>query len=574
MSTQPRQHHVRWAGEDTLRMPPDRAALLADLLGKNGRLHVVSNRGPITFELDPDVPAGLTAGRGAGGLVTALVELGRHAPVSWTAAALTEGDKTVSRFLQELGDPAGPGGNGSADHAATLALVRALIEGALPHHDVRLRYEVLPEDVFDGYYRVVANPLLWFLQHQMYALPLAPNIDSTMVAAWRQGYRAANERLAEAAVAAAGGAERPLFLVQDYHLYLAPARIRELLPDASILHFTHIPWPPDSIWQVLPQGMRRAICEGLLASDIVGLQTDRYANHFMDTVASFVRDARIDPDSRLIRWRDRRVRVRTYPISVDPDGLAEFARSAPVEERVARLRGRLQRVRPTSGGPDAPLVIVRADRIEPSKNVLRGFVAFEALLVKRPELRQRVRFVAVQAPTRTSIPEYAHYAAAVREVVARINGLAEPDDQPIWIYDGSDYAMAIAALRLADVVMVNPVVDGMNLVAKEAVLVGERDPVLLLSETAGAAEQLAADSLIVAPADVAGTADQLERALLMPADERRARTRRLRYAVREQDIEWWLTRQLRDLAAVRRGEHPPSRRLRDTVRRIEEPLLS
>ena len=287
-------------------MPPDRAALLADLLGKNGRLHVVSNRGPITFELDPDVPAGLTAGRGAGGLVTALVELGRHAPVSWTAAALTEGDKTVSRFLQELGDPAGPGGNGSADHAATLALVRALIEGALPHHDVRLRYEVLPEDVFDGYYRVVANPLLWFLQHQMYALPLAPNIDSTMVAAWRQGYRAANERLAEDAVAAAGGAERPLFLVQDYHLYLAPARIRELLPDASILHFTHIPWPPDSIWQVLPQGMRRAICEGLLASDIVGLQTDRYANHFMDTVASFVRDARIDPDSRLIRWRDRR----------------------------------------------------------------------------------------------------------------------------------------------------------------------------------------------------------------------------------------------------------------------------
>ena len=219
-------------------------------------------------------------------------------------------------------------------------------------------------------------------------------------------------------------------------------------------------------------------------------------------------------------------------------------------------------------------MIVRADRIEPSKNVLRGFVAFEALLVKRPELRQRVRFVAVQAPTRTSIPEYAHYAAAVREVVARINGLAEPDDQPIWIYDGSDYAMAIAALRLADVVMVNPVVDGMNLVAKEAVLVGERDPVLLLSETAGAAEQLAADSLIVAPADVAGTADQLERALLMPADERRARTRRLRYAVREQDIEWWLTRQLRDLAAVRRGEHPPSRRLRDTVRRIEEPLLS
>src|SRR5947207_1112639 len=395
MSTQARQHHARWAGEDNLRMPPDRAALLADLLGKNGRLHVVSNRGPITFELDPDVPAGLTAGRGAGGLVTALVELGRHAPVSWTAAALTEGDKTVSRFLQELGDPAGPGGNGSADHAATLALVRALIEGALPHHDVRLRYEVLPEDVFDGYYRVVANPLLWFLQHQMYALPFAPNIDAGALRAWRTGYRVANERLAAAALGAAEKTLAPVFLLQDYHLYLAPERIRAQRPDASILHFTHIPWPPDSIWQVLPQGMRRAICEGLLASDIVGLQTDRYASHFLETVSSFVRDARIDPESRTIHWRGRRIRVRTYPISVDPDGLSRFAHSPAVQERVDRLAERFDRVRDRVAGRERPIVIVRADRIEPSKNALRGFLAFEALLERRPQLRERVRFVAV-----------------------------------------------------------------------------------------------------------------------------------------------------------------------------------
>ena len=201
--------------------------------------------------------------------------------------------------------------------------------------------------------------------------------------------------------------------------------------------------------------------------------------------------------------------------------------------------------------------------------MLRGFLAFEALLAQRPDLRRSVRFVAVQDASREGIAEYTDYAAAVRHVVARINGTAEPDEGPIWIYDGSDYATAIAALRIADVVLVNPVVDGMNLVAKEAVLVGERDPALVLSETAGAAEQLAADALTVAPADIVGTVEALERGLEMPREERRARLRRLRASVRHEDLDWWLTRQLRDLAAIRRGAVPPSRRLRDTVRRVE-----
>jgi trehalose 6-phosphate synthase len=282
----------------------------------------------------------------------------------------------------------------------------------------------------------------------------------------------------------------------------------------------------------------------------------------MGTVASFVRDAKVDRDGRTIRWRDRRVRVASYPISLDPDGLMRFAGSPAVERRLATLRERLERA-------GWPRVIVRADRIEPSKNAYRGFLAFEELLERRPDLRSKVRFVAVQAPTRTSIKEYAEYGRAVREVVARINGLAAPDDQPIWIFDGTDYAMAIAALRAADVVLVNPVLDGMNLVAKEAILVGERTPVLILSETAGAAEQLAGDALSVAPADIAGTADQLARALAMPLEERRDRLRRLRASVREEDLDWWLWRQFRDLAAVRRGALAPSRRLRDAVRKVE-----
>jgi trehalose 6-phosphate synthase len=540
-------------------VPTGRGAFLHELLGRSGRLLVVSNRGPLTFSDEPDAPDGLTARRGSGGLVTALAELGRHAPVTWIAAADSPADVTAGKVLANPEtDPAGLRPN-ERRHAAR---VRQLLSEAMPGQDLRLRLVELAEDMREAYYEVISNPFLWFLQHQMYALPFGPNVDAQLLAAWRSGYRPANHALARAAVEAAGRDRRPIFLLQDYHLYLAAPVIREAVPGATILHFNHVPWPPDSVWQVIPQGMRRAICEGLLACDIVGLQTDRYATHFLDTVASFVRDAHVDRSGRSVRWRDRRIRVRTYPISVDPGGLARFARSDEVDAGLARLRERMARA-------GDPVLIVRADRVEPSKNALRGFLAFEALLEARPELREHVRFVAVQAPTRTTIAEYAEYAAAVREVVARVNGLADPDEQPIWIYDGTDYAMAIAALRAADVVLVNPVVDGMNLVVKEAILVGEQLPAIILSETAGAAEQLAADCLMVAPADIQGTVDQLERALAMPVEERRARLRRLRASVREEDIRWWLDRQLRDIAAVRRGEMPPSRRMRDAVRRVE-----
>jgi len=555
-------------------MPNPMSSLLDGLLRGNARLFVVSNRGPVTFECAPgaglggdldDVrdgtfdPQSLTASRGSGGLVTALAEVGRYAPITWIATASTDGDRAAS---PELGRSHKPLRSIPEAARPAAARVRELLDELLPGQDLRLDYVDLPRDVYGRFYETVSNPFLWFLQHQMYALPYGPNVDGELLDAWRNGYRPANRALAEAVVAASKDVERPIVLLQDYHLYLAAAHIRELRPDATILHFNHIPWPPASIWQMLPQGIRRAICEGLLGSDIVGLQTDRYADQFLDTVASFVRDARVDRDGRSIRWHDRRIRVGTYPISIDPDGLARFARSEGVADRLERLESRLERA-------GDPKVIVRADRIEPSKNALRGFLAFEEMLRRHPELRSQVRFVAVHAPTRTSIREYVEYAAAVREVVARVNGLAEPDDQPIWIYDGSDYAMAIAAMRRADVLLVNPIVDGMNLVAKEAVLVGERLPVLVLSETAGAAEQLASDSLSVAPADVAGTADQLERALAMPLEERRYHLRRLRAAVREQDLAWWLRRQLRDVAAVRSGALAPSRRLRDTVRRVE-----
>ena len=530
--------------------PERRAALrhyLSQLVPAGERLVVVSNRGPLTFR---HTKTGWHATRGSGGLVTALAEVGRLAPVTWISAAFEKGDREAAEVIA------------GTDGRSRRALGDAVTE-AMPGQDLELVMRDVPSDAWQLHYATVANPFLWFVQHQLYQLPYEPIVDEGLAGAWQRGYRVANESLGRAAVETTARARRPVVLLQDYHLYLAASTIRAARPESLLLHFNHIPWPAVDSWLVLPQGLRRAVCEGLLANDIVGLQTDRHATNFLQAIDAFVRDARVDPDGRHVRWRGRTIWVRAYPISIDADALGEFARGDQVVRHRTRLAERVERA-------GRPRLIVRVDRLEPSKNALRGFLAFEALLKRRPELRREIRFLAIQSTSREKLEEYARYAVAVREVVARINGLADPDDAPIWLLDGSDYAQAIAAMQLADVMLVNPIVDGMNLVAKEAAVVGE--PALVLSETAGAAEQMAGDSLMVTAADVAGTSAALEAGLEMSLAERRRRIRRLRAIVRDEDLEWWLSRQLRDLAAVAAGGRPPSRALRDTVRRFNPEL--
>lgn len=521
---------------------------LDTLLPGDERLLVASNRGPLSFDRHQD--GTWQAQRGSGGLVTALAEVGRLAPITWISAAMDQADRDA-------------GGLMAGEQGPERDELLARVDEQLPGQDLRLVMRDIPVDAWRAHYGVISNPFLWFMQHQLYTLPYEPNVDEALIHAWQAGYRVVNKAFADAVLAQTNDDARPVVMLQDYHLYLAARYIRERRPDSLLLHFNHIPWPSVDSWLVLPQALRRAICEGLLANDICGLQTDRYARNFLETIDAFVRDARVDPAGRHVRWRGRTIWVRAYPISIDPDSLAHFARGPQVAERRKELSSRLERA-------GRPMLIVRVDRLEPSKNVLRGFLAFEALLKRRPDLSSRVRFLAIQSISRENVPEYARYAAAVREVVARVNGLADPDQAPIWLLDGSDYAQAIAALSLADVVLVNPVVDGMNLVAKEAAIVGQG--AIVLSETAGAAEQLAADALMVAAADVAGTSEMLERGLDMPADERARRLRRLRASVRNEDLAWWLARQLRDLAAVAKGGRPPSRALRDSVRTFEPTL--
>ena len=488
-------------------------AAAAALLGDR-RLIIATNRGPVTFVSAAD--GSLRPRRGSGGLVTALGQVGRHVPLTWVAAAMSEGDRRAAADPRLLRQVAG------ADDA------------------VRLRFASVPRPVYEAAYNVIANPLLWFLQHQMWNLPERPVIDAATMRAWERGYLAVNDAFGSAVLAHCRGDRRPRIMLHDYHLYTAAHRIRRARPQAVLSHFTHIPWPPSSIWQNIAPAIRVAIATGLLANDVVGFQTERYAHNFLRMVESFVPDARVDYAERTVRRRRRTTYVRHYPISIDVDATRLVAGSRSALRRADQLLGATRE-----------RVIVRVDRLEPSKNILRGFLAYEALLQRQPRHRGRISFLAFLVPSRTGLREYGEYGRTVQSAVDRINArFGRAGWRPVQIFYENDYGQALAGLSIADVVLVNPLIDGMNLVAKEAVVVSQRDAALILSETAGAFDQMADGVLAVAPADVVGTADALATALTMPLDERRRRLAKLRRGVEREDISWWLRIQFEDLAEL------------------------
>ncbi|MGI8830783.1 MAG: alpha,alpha-trehalose-phosphate synthase (UDP-forming) [Candidatus Limnocylindria bacterium] len=486
-------------------------AAAAALLGDR-RLIIATNRGPVTFAAAAD--GTLRPRRGSGGLVTALGQVGRHVPLTWVAAAMSEGDRRA---------------------AADPKLLRQAAGGS---DAVRLRFATVERTVYEQAYNVIANPFLWFLQHQMWNLPERPVIDAAVMRAWDRGYVALNDAFAAAVLAQTRGDRAPRIMLHDYHLYLAAEPIRRARPKAILSHFTHIPWPPSSIWLNVTPRIREGIATGLLANDVVGFQTARYAHNFLRMVESFVPKARVDYEAKTVRHGRRTTHVRTYPISIDTDATRRIVGSRAARRRADQLLGGTRE-----------RVIVRVDRLEPSKNILRGFLAYESLLQRYPRLRGRISFLAFLVPSRTGLREYGDYGRKVQNAVDRINArFGRAGWRPVQLFYENDYAQALAGLSIADVVLVNPLVDGMNLVAKEAVVVSERDAVLVLSETAGAFDQMADGALAVAPADVVGTADALAAALEMPVEERQRRLAKLRRGVEREDITWWLRTQLEDLA--------------------------
>jgi trehalose 6-phosphate synthase len=476
------------------------------------RLTVVSNRGPIQYA---KVDGERVALRGGGGLVSALRGLIGNHEVTWIVCAISAEDHVVAAEQ-----------NG-----------RALDETDAVGNAFKLHFADPAPDDFAAMYSTIANPLLWFIQHGLYASGEDPVISTDIREAWA-GYRRYN-----AAVATEAAMERDCdaLMIHDYQLALVPAMLREAGVDAPILHFTHIPWPEPGAWKQLPVDLRTELLHGLLGSDIVGFHTQQDVVNFIATCEVHLPEVTVDHERACVRVTidhvQRDVHIRSYPISIDPAELRAHMR----DPMMIAAHTELIRTRPEK-------LILRVDRTDPSKNIVRGFHAYGRLLERRPDLHGRVQLLSLLDPSRLAVPVYANYLKRINAVAAEINDTHGTDGWlPIDLRIGDNFPVVVAAYREYDALLVNSIADGMNLISKEAPLLNERDGVVVLSERAGSFEELKPWVLRVDPLDVEQTAAQLERALELPQPERGERAAAIRAFVEDHDVARWIDLQLVDL---------------------------
>ncbi len=480
------------------------------------RLVIVSNRGPAQFERERGERV---VTRGGGGLVTALSGLVAHRGALWIASAMTDEDVAVARDA-----------NGAA--------VGVELDG--------VSYDVLMVEsdaaAYDAFYNVIANPILWFIQHYLWDLSNAPDIRQEEADAWDSGYTVVNDDIAQAVLRTIADDPNPLVMLHDYHLYTCPAIVRAARPDAFLQHFVHIPWSQPDSWRILPARMREAIYRGLLANDIIGFHTSAYCRNFLHCCRDLM-ELEVDYQRGAVLHAGRETWVRAYPLGIDANRLERAAGSEEVHGYEDELLHRRR-----------DYLIIRVDRADLSKNVLRGFTAFDTFLQQHPEFRERVTFIAHLQPSRQDVPEYAEYLERIEALVAVVNHRHGTTDwMPIDLRIYENFSEAVARYKHFDLLMVNSIFDGMNLVAKEAPAVNTRDGVVMLSENTGSHEELGDCTLTVNPFDIQEQADTIHRALIMDPEERRLRANRLREIVRERDPGVWISEQLADIDA-KRGE--------------------
>ncbi len=421
--------------------------------------------------------------------------LGSREDATWVAAALSDDD----RAAVDAGAQAPPGGV----HAKLLALDPELS---------RLHYDV------------ISNGVLWFLHHGLFDLARRPRFDRRFREAW-EGYVSVNRSFTDAVVEVAAQGET--VLVQDYQLALVPQMVTDARPDLHVVHFTHTPFCGPSSVRVLPEYVAHAICSSM-ASGTAGFHTERWAQAFRAS-------------AREVLGADAGV-GRTFAASFGPDPatLAAEIDTPEVTAEIAALEARVG---------DRQL-IVRSDRMELSKNIVRGFLAYDLLLEEHPELRERVVFAALLNPSRESLPEYLAYRNEVEQAAQRVNERwATNDWEPVILDQRDNYARSLAGLVRSDVLLVNPVRDGLNLIALEGPLANVRDGVLCLSREAGAHDELHHACLSVQPFDLVQTAASMHEALVMDPAERATRASELRAHARANPPAAWLETQLRQAHA-------------------------
>jgi len=470
---------------------------------------VASNRGPVSFGFAGD--GSLTARRGGGGMVSGLMSglaaVAADSEVLWLCAALSDADREAARRGERAANGAG---------------------------DAPVRMLDIPADTFAAAYNGIANSVLWFVHHLLFDTPHQPRFGPEFRHDW-DCYVAYNEAFAAALAEECTPGTR--VLIQDYHLALTPRLLRDRHPDARIAHFEHTPWAPPEYYRILPDDVAAAILDGMLGADHAGFLAGRWAAAFLDCCEAVLgaRVSRGSDGSGRVSYRGRTTQVAVHPLGVDGPELRARGREADVAAHAAAL----------AEVANGRQLIVRVDRTELSKNIVRGLVAYRELLISQPQWLGRVVHLAFAYPSRTDIAEYRDYTAQVEEIAGEINSeFATADWEPLILDVKDDYARSLAACQLADVLLVNPLRDGMNLVAEEGPILSERGCALVLSREAGSAALIGNEALLINPYDVAATARALHAGLGMPAAERRRRATAIAAAASDRAPRYWLAEQL------------------------------
>jgi len=471
-------------------------------------LLVASNRGPVSYKRGAD--GSLTASRGGGGMISGLTSglaaAAADGGVLWLCTALSDADREAARLGARADAPGEPA----------------------------VRMLEIPPAIFDAAYNGIANSILWFVHHLLFDTPNQPVFDAQFRRDW-DAYCAYNEAFAAALAEESEAGTR--VLVQDYHLALTPRMVRDRHPEARIAHFEHTPWAPPEYYRLLPDDVAAAILDGMLGADHAGFLAERWASAFLDCCETVLgaRVIRGSGGGGRVSYRGRVTDVAVHPLGVDATALRERAAADDVKAAVDTLAG-------LAGGRQ---LIVRVDRTELSKNIVRGLAAYRELLAHRPQWRGQVTHLAFAYPSRSALASYRGYTERVHELAAEINAeFGQPGWQPLVLEVKDDYPRSLAASRLADVLLVNPTRDGMNLVAEEGPILSERGCALVLSREAGAAALIGDDALLVNPYDVSATADALHAGLTMAAAERRRRSAAIAAAAQARAPKRWLAEQL------------------------------
>jgi trehalose 6-phosphate synthase len=476
------------------------------------RVVLVSNRGPVSFVETDD---GFDVARGAGGLSGALDPVARNLGdrAVWIAAATSDTDRKALA-------------SGAADG----------LESTLGYPLYLLDFDA---DSYSRYYDVVSNRMLWFAVHCLWDELNIKDFGAEELSAWSGAYEPVNARFSQAVLEVVE--EDSLVLFQDYHLSMAPGQLRRARPSQTIFHFTHSAFCGPEGLERLPAPIPQQVIEGMLGADLLGFHVAPWVEGFLACCERI--GATVERSQGLVQHDGRRTWVREYPIPIDAGDLCRVAGGKEARDWAQRFEGETE-------GP----LVVRADRTEPSKNIVRGFEAFGLLLDRREDLRGQARFVACVYPSRQSMSEYRRYSGAIRESVQAVNA-RYPDSIELFMED--DYNRTVGALLKYDVLLVNPIMDGMNLVSKEGPTVNENDGVLVLSSRAGSYEELGDVAVDIGDAlDVEATSKALEQAVDLPPEERARRANELRRRVRERTPSDWIEAQLQDLVEVQNGREP------------------